>query len=146
MGCARSKPAAAAFWCGSRARLTPRCRRAGESFGVRTAFTLVEPDRAGLLAITGLVESVKLRVEIADVLPLADTARAHQPGESNRTTGKLVLKVHNGGHLRPGPPPRGWRRTEKPPVFALRDAVRGRGDARTRRLRRTSPNPSAWSD
>jgi len=36
-----------------------------------------------------------LRVEIADVLPLEDAARAHRLGESNRTTGKLVLKVRD---------------------------------------------------
>jgi NADPH:quinone reductase-like Zn-dependent oxidoreductase len=61
--------------------------------GVRTGWTLVEPDRAGLLAIKDLVESGKLRVEIADVLPLAEAARAHELGESNRTTGKIVLRV-----------------------------------------------------
>jgi NADPH:quinone reductase-like Zn-dependent oxidoreductase len=61
--------------------------------GVRTGWTLVEPDRAGLLAIAELVDAGKLRVEIAAVLPLADAARAHELGESNRTTGKLVLRV-----------------------------------------------------
>jgi len=71
----------------------PEVEARGRELGVRTGFTLVEPDRAGLLAITELVESGKLRVEIADVLPLADAARAHRLGESNRTTGKLVLKV-----------------------------------------------------
>jgi NADPH:quinone reductase-like Zn-dependent oxidoreductase len=71
----------------------PEVEARGRELGVRTGFTLVEPDRAGLPAITELVESGKLRVEIADVLPLADAARAHRLGESNRTTGKLVLKV-----------------------------------------------------
>ena len=75
--------------------LDPDVETRGRELGVRTAFTLVEPDRAGLLAITKLVESGKLRVEIAAVLPLADAARAHHPGESNRTTGKLVLKVRD---------------------------------------------------
>jgi NADPH:quinone reductase-like Zn-dependent oxidoreductase len=69
--------------------IEPRARE----LGVSTGWTLVEPDRAGLLAITDLVESGKLRVEIADVLPLADAARAHELGESNRTTGKIVLQV-----------------------------------------------------
>lgn len=67
----------------------------GRELGVRTGFTLVEPDRAGLLAITELVEAGKLRVEIAHELALADAARAHELGESNRTTGKIVLKVRD---------------------------------------------------
>jgi NADPH:quinone reductase-like Zn-dependent oxidoreductase len=67
----------------------------GRALGIRTGFTLVEPDRAGLLAIVDLVETGRLRVEIADVLPLADAAHAHRLGESNRTTGKLVLRVRD---------------------------------------------------
>jgi NADPH:quinone reductase-like Zn-dependent oxidoreductase len=66
--------------------------RAAE-LGVRTGWTLVEPDRGGLLAIAELVEAGKLRVEVAHVLPLAEAAEAHRLGESNRTTGKLVLAV-----------------------------------------------------
>jgi len=73
--------------------LDPDVESRGRELGVRTGFTLVEPDRAGLLALIELVDSGRLRVEIADVLPLADAARAHRLGESNRTTGKLVLKV-----------------------------------------------------
>jgi len=73
--------------------LDPGVEARGRELGIRTGFTLVEPDRTGLLAITQLVESGKLHLEIADVLPLADAAHAHRLGESNRTTGKLVLKV-----------------------------------------------------
>jgi NADPH:quinone reductase-like Zn-dependent oxidoreductase len=61
--------------------------------GVRSGWTLVEPDRGGLLAIAELVESGKLRVEVADVFPLREAAEAHRRGESGRTTGKLVLAV-----------------------------------------------------
>ena len=75
--------------------LDPAVATRGRELGVQTGFTLVEPDRVGLLAITELVESGKLRVEIADVLPLAEAAQAHRLGESNRTTGKLVLKVRD---------------------------------------------------
>jgi NADPH:quinone reductase-like Zn-dependent oxidoreductase len=60
---------------------------------VRTGWTLVEPDRGGLLALIELVEAGKLRVEVAEVLPLEQAAEAHRRGESNRTTGKLVLSV-----------------------------------------------------
>jgi len=75
--------------------LDPEVAARGRELGVETNFTLVEPDRAGLIAITELVETGKLRIEIADVLPLADAARAHRLGETNRTTGKLVLKVRD---------------------------------------------------
>jgi NADPH:quinone reductase-like Zn-dependent oxidoreductase len=71
----------------------PAVAARARELGVRTGWTLVEPDRAGLLAITELVESGRLRVEVAEVLPLADAARAHELGETNRTTGKLVLAV-----------------------------------------------------
>jgi len=75
--------------------LDPEVEARGRALGVHTGFTLVEPDRTGLLALAQLVESGRLRVEIADVLPLAEAARAHLLGESNRTTGKLVLKVRD---------------------------------------------------
>ncbi len=61
--------------------------------GIRADWTLVEPDRAGLLALTGLVEAGKLRVEVDEVFPLAEAARAHEVGEGGRVTGKLVLQV-----------------------------------------------------
>lgn len=60
--------------------------------GIHTGFTLVEPDRAGMLAIAELVEAGKLRAEVAEVLPLSDAARAHELGEEGHTTGKLVLR------------------------------------------------------
>jgi NADPH:quinone reductase-like Zn-dependent oxidoreductase len=63
--------------------------------GINTGFTLVEPDRAGMLAIAELVEAGKLHVEIADVLPLSEARRAHELGETGRTTGKLVLRVRD---------------------------------------------------
>ncbi|MFD0141191.1 MULTISPECIES: NADP-dependent oxidoreductase [unclassified Streptomyces] len=61
--------------------------------GIRTGFTLVEPDYAGLLALAELVETGRLRPEVDTVLPLADAAKAHELGESGRTRGKIVLTV-----------------------------------------------------
>lgn len=61
--------------------------------GVRVAAPLVEPDRLALTQIAGLVESNALRPVIDTVLPLADARRAHELGESGRTTGKIVLRV-----------------------------------------------------
>ncbi|MGH4031235.1 NADP-dependent oxidoreductase [Actinomycetota bacterium Odt1-20B] len=61
--------------------------------GVRAVFMLVEPDQAGLRAVTSLVEGGHLRVLVDEVFPLAEAARAHERGETGRTTGKLVLSV-----------------------------------------------------
>ncbi|MEU8520816.1 NADP-dependent oxidoreductase [Streptomyces sp. NBC_01216] len=60
---------------------------------VRTGFTLVEPDYAGLLGLAELVETGRLRPEVETVFPLAEAARAHTLGESGRTRGKIVLAV-----------------------------------------------------
>lgn len=60
---------------------------------IRTELILVEADQAGMQAITGLMEAGKLRAEIAQTFPLAQAAKAHEAGETNRTTGKLVLIV-----------------------------------------------------
>ncbi|MGW1676627.1 NADP-dependent oxidoreductase [Saccharopolyspora sp. NPDC002376] len=65
---------------------------AGE-LGVRAEVMLVEADQAGMRAIADLVESGQLRAEIAATFPLADAAKAHELGETGRTTGKLVLTV-----------------------------------------------------
>ncbi|MDQ8045865.1 MAG: NADP-dependent oxidoreductase [Solirubrobacteraceae bacterium] len=61
--------------------------------GVRIGFTLVEPDRLGLLALADLVRDGSLRPEIAATFPLTDVAAAHRLGELGRTTGKIVLEV-----------------------------------------------------
>ncbi|WP_326619660.1 NADP-dependent oxidoreductase [Streptomyces decoyicus] len=60
---------------------------------VRAGFLLVEPDRAGLQAVAGLVDSGKLRVTVDTVVPLEEAAKAHTLGETGRTTGKIVLTV-----------------------------------------------------
>ncbi|MGW9174769.1 NADP-dependent oxidoreductase [Streptomyces decoyicus] len=60
---------------------------------IRAGFLLVEPDRAGLQAVAGLVDSGKLRVNVDTVLPLEEAAKAHTLGETGRTTGKIVLAV-----------------------------------------------------
>jgi NADPH:quinone reductase-like Zn-dependent oxidoreductase len=53
----------------------------------------VEPDHAGLRAITALVESGRPRVAVEAVFPLEDAAKAHALGETGRVAGKLVLSV-----------------------------------------------------
>jgi NADPH:quinone reductase-like Zn-dependent oxidoreductase len=59
--------------------------------GVRTEMLLVEADHAGMNAIAGLVEAGALKTVIAGTFPMAQAAKAHELGETNRTTGKLVL-------------------------------------------------------
>jgi NADPH:quinone reductase-like Zn-dependent oxidoreductase len=61
--------------------------------GIRTGFTLVEPDYRGLTAIAGLLASGALRVEIDSVYPLARAADAHRRSASGRAQGKIVLTV-----------------------------------------------------
>ncbi|MFI1682157.1 NADP-dependent oxidoreductase [Streptomyces sp. NPDC020607] len=70
----------------------PDPQRAAE-LGVHAGWTIVEPDRLGLLEIARLVDEGKLRVEIDTVIPLEDAAKAHARGELGRTQGKIVLKV-----------------------------------------------------
>ena len=64
-----------------------------ERLGVRVAMMLVEYDHAGMAAIADLVASGQLRATIAGSFPLAEVAKAHELGETNRTAGKLVLTV-----------------------------------------------------
>ena len=61
--------------------------------GIRSAAMLVEPDHATMKALAALAKAGRLRAELAAVLPLADAAKAHELGESGRTTGKIVLSV-----------------------------------------------------
>ncbi|MER7077360.1 NADPH:quinone reductase [Saccharopolyspora kobensis] len=64
-----------------------------EELGVRAEILLVEADQAGMRAIADLVATGRLRAEIAGTFPLAEAAKAHALGETNRTAGKLVLTV-----------------------------------------------------
>ncbi|MEU1511580.1 NADP-dependent oxidoreductase [Streptomyces sp. NPDC005811] len=61
--------------------------------GVRAVRMLVDADRAGMRTIAELVEAGKLRATVAGTFPLADAAEAHRLGDTDRTTGKLVLTV-----------------------------------------------------
>ncbi|MFH9085030.1 NADP-dependent oxidoreductase [Streptomyces sp. NPDC017673] len=62
-----------------------------ERLGVRAVRMLVDADRAGMGAVAELAESGRLRATIAGTFPLADAAKAHELGDTGRTTGKLVL-------------------------------------------------------
>ncbi|HUK45227.1 MAG TPA: NADP-dependent oxidoreductase, partial [Gaiellaceae bacterium] len=60
---------------------------------VRVTGILVEPDRAGMEAIAGLVEAGALQVHVSATFPFEDAVRAHELGEAGHTLGKLVLTV-----------------------------------------------------
>ncbi|MFS8101093.1 NADP-dependent oxidoreductase [Lentzea alba] len=60
---------------------------------IRISPILVEPDRAGLEAITALVESGELKVHVDATFPLEDAEKAHALGETGRTQGKIVLET-----------------------------------------------------
>ncbi|MER6025904.1 NADP-dependent oxidoreductase [Streptomyces sp. NPDC001851] len=64
-----------------------------ERLGVRAVRMLVDADRAGMEKIAELAESGKLKATIAGTFPLSDAAKAHELGDTGRTTGKLVLLV-----------------------------------------------------
>lgn len=65
--------------------------READRLGVRAVRMLVDSSRHDLASITDLVEQGSLRATIAEVFPLEQAARAHQLGETGRTTGKMVL-------------------------------------------------------
>ena len=67
--------------------------RAAAGDRVRITGILVEPDRAGLESLCGLVASGRLRPHVSATYPLEEAARAHEAGETGRTLGKLVLTV-----------------------------------------------------
>ncbi|WP_236594476.1 NADP-dependent oxidoreductase [Saccharothrix sp. 6-C] len=71
----------------------PDLRVAADALGVRAAVVSVAPDHAALEHVAALVERGELRVVVAETFPLADVVKAHEVGEANRTTGKLVLTI-----------------------------------------------------
>ncbi|GAA4854934.1 NADP-dependent oxidoreductase [Saccharopolyspora rosea] len=66
---------------------------AAEARGVRGEELVVEADHAGMTAIADMVADGTLVPTIAATFPLAEAAKAHELGETGRTTGKIVLVV-----------------------------------------------------
>ena len=66
---------------------------AAQARGARAELLLMDQSPEQLTRIAELVAAGEVRVEIAEVLPLADIRRAHELSESGHTRGKLVLSV-----------------------------------------------------
>ena len=66
---------------------------AAQARGARAELLIMDPDPAQLARIADLVASGDVRVELAEVLPLAQVARAHELSESGHVRGKLILTL-----------------------------------------------------
>lgn len=75
------------------AGVAPELAAAAEAKDVRVTPFLVEPDGPALTRIAELIDAGEVRVEVAEVFPLEQVAAAHTRGASDRTRGKLVLRV-----------------------------------------------------
>jgi NADPH2:quinone reductase len=61
--------------------------------GVVPLYVFVRPDAEQLEELSALADDRRLRVELQEVLPLADATRAHELSEGGHVRGKLVLRV-----------------------------------------------------
>jgi NADPH:quinone reductase-like Zn-dependent oxidoreductase len=68
-------------------------RELAEQSGLRFAAVSVEPDLAGLEALTELVESGRLRVHVQQTFPLEKLAEAHEVLAAGGMQGKLAITV-----------------------------------------------------
>ncbi|ONI74073.1 NADPH:quinone reductase [Kribbella sp. ALI-6-A] len=75
------------------AGVSPELAAATEAKGRRVTPFLVEPDGPALAAIGVLIDSGEVMVEVEEAFELEQVAAAHLRGESNRTRGKLVLRL-----------------------------------------------------
>lgn len=71
----------------------PEATERAAARGITAGWTLVEPDRHGLLELKKLVESGQLKPQIAATFPLDQVGAAHELGEEGHTAGKIVLEV-----------------------------------------------------
>jgi NADPH2:quinone reductase len=62
-----------------------------EGKGPGASFTLVKPNGKQLQQLFALWEAGQLKLEVAQVLPLAQVAEAHEQVETGHTRGKVVL-------------------------------------------------------
>src|SRR5438045_4436343 len=72
--------------------VNPQSEEKAKQFGVKGAMVMVTPKPDQLAEINRLVESGKLKVRVAVVLPLAEVEKAHQLSASGHADGKIILR------------------------------------------------------
>ena len=72
--------------------VNPPSEEKAKQFGVKGAMVMVTPKPDQLAEINRLVESGKLKVRVATVLPLAEVKKAHQLSASGHVDGKIILR------------------------------------------------------
>jgi NADPH:quinone reductase-like Zn-dependent oxidoreductase len=72
--------------------VNPPSAEKAKQFGVTVAMVAVMPKPDQLTEINRLLESGKLKVRVATVLPLAEVKKAHQLSASGHADGKIILR------------------------------------------------------
>ncbi|MGH9552685.1 MAG: NADP-dependent oxidoreductase [Terriglobales bacterium] len=72
--------------------INPPSAEKAKEFGVTVAMVGVRPDPDQLAEINRLLESGKLKVRVATVLPLAEVKKALQLSETGHANGKIILR------------------------------------------------------
>jgi NADPH:quinone reductase-like Zn-dependent oxidoreductase len=72
--------------------VNPPSAEKAKEFGVNVAMVMVTPKPHQLAEINRLLESEKLKVRVATVLPLAEVKKAHQLSASGHADGKIILR------------------------------------------------------
>ena len=72
--------------------VNPPSTEKAKEFGVKVAMVGVTPNPDQLAEINRLLESGKLKVRLATVLPLAEVKKAHQLSASGHADGKIILR------------------------------------------------------
>jgi NADPH:quinone reductase-like Zn-dependent oxidoreductase len=72
--------------------VSPPSTEKAKGFGVTVAMVAVRPNADQLAEINRLLESGKLKMRIATVLPLEEVKKAHQMSASGHAEGKIILR------------------------------------------------------
>ena len=75
----------------AQAAWAPQLKEEAAKHGVRASWYLVEPDHAGLEALTSLIESGAVKIEVSSTYPLEHACEALQQVSRRHSIGKIVL-------------------------------------------------------